>query len=557
MWRSSTVIFDARILAAAVLLLIGSSSLGETPSVSRLIDEEIFAALKAKNIAAAPRATDAELVRRMYLDVLGRIPTADETARYLDDSRGDKHHRLIDKLLGHEEMPVYWRTVFDEWLNGGILERDFGRDAFLAYLQQVIETNKPWNAIAREMLVPDLKDEQQRGAAYFLATRLRGGDKAAKIDRMASGIASVYFGVQLQCAKCHDHPFVDRWKQDHYYGLAAFLGRTEEARFKDWPVIRERAEGEVTFVTTEQEEKTAKLMFLDGRVFDEPQPPEDREKWYTKGSGGLPDVPFFSRRAILADYALNADSPLFKRAIVNRIWKQLMGRGLVEPVDQMHEANPATHPVLLDRLSGDFATRGFDLRRLMAGILHSDAYLRSSRWAGDGERPPNRQYATALMKPLSPDQLATSFGVATGHFNALRAKFEREKKNRKIDKITPAIARMLYSRERDVRDFAARFRTGGGVFEANAGQALFLSYNSLIQKRLRASGGNLVERLAKQNDNAAAASQGFLTVLSRPPSERELKRAAEFLSVDKAQRPERCSELIWALLCSSEFRFNH
>ena len=132
---------------------------------------------------AALRATDAELVRRIYLDVLGRIPTADETARYLDDSLRDKHHRLIDKLLAHEEIPVYWRTVFDEWLNGQVLERDFGRDAFLAYLQQAIKTNQPWTTIAREMLVPDLTDERQRGAAYFLATRLRGGDEAQRRSR--------------------------------------------------------------------------------------------------------------------------------------------------------------------------------------------------------------------------------------------------------------------------------------------------------------------------------------------------------------------------------------
>jgi hypothetical protein len=549
----------ASLLPAILLLLACSLSFGEAPVVSRIVDEEISKALKKKSIEAASQATDAELVRRIYLDVLGRIPTADETTRYLDDSQEDKHHRLIDELLAHEEMPAYWRTVVDEWLNGGLLERDFGRDGFLAYLEQAIKTNKRWNTIAREMLVADLSDEQQRSATYFLATRLRKGDKVEKIDRMASGVATVLFGVQLQCAKCHDHPFVDQWKQDHYYGLAAFLGRTQEARIGNTPVIKERAEGEVKFVTTEQEEKTAKLMFLDGRVFEEPKPPEDRDKWYTKGKNGLPDKPYFSRREVLADYALTADSPLFKRAIVNRMWKQLMGRGLVEPVDQMHEANPATHPELLNRLADDFAKNGFDLRRLTVGILHSDVYLRSTRWTGGEAIPSEQDYATAIMKPLTPDQLAVSIGIATGHYDTMVDKFEREKGKRKpkIDKVTAAIARGLYSRDRDLRDFAARFRTGGDGFEANAGQALFLTYSSLMQKRLQPSNGSLVQLLTKKTNHVAAVRAAFVAVLSRLPTDAEIERSTEFLAGDKATQNKRCSELVWALLCSSEFRFNH
>jgi hypothetical protein len=524
---------------------------------SGLIDTEIQAALSAKELTPAPRAGDSELLRRIYLDVLGRIPTSSEAAQYLADSSADKHHRLIDALLAHDEMPAYWRTVFDEWFNSAVGERDFGRDGFLVYLEEAIKTNKPWDRLAHEMLVPDLKDEKQRPAAYFLAIRVRGGDNDAKVDALTSGVASVFFGVQLQCAKCHDHPFVDQWKQDHYYGLAAFLGRTQEARIENTPIVKERAEGEVKFVTTAQEEKTARLMFLDSRILDEPPPPADRGQWYSKANGGLPDAPYFSRRATLAEYALKADSPFFKRAIVNRMWKQLIGRGLVEPVDQMHVANPASHPVLLDHLADDFATNGFDLRRLMAEILHSEAYFRSSRWTSTAERPRDSDYATAILKPLTPDQLAVSVGLATGHFEQSRAKFEREKKNRKIEEITPAISRAMYWRERDVQDFAARFRTGGESFEANAAQALFLSYNSLIEKQLQPSAGNLIDRLAKQADNDAAVSEAFLTILSRAPRDDERSRAVEFLTSGDSSRPAKCRDLVWALICSSEFRFNH
>lgn len=298
-------------------------------------------------------------------------------------------------------------------------------------------------------------------------------------------------------------------------------------------------------------------MFLDSRVFEEPKPPEDREKWYTKISKDLPETPYFSRREVLADYALTKDSHFFKRAIVNRMWKHLMGRGLVEPVDQMHEANPASHPILLDRLAEDFAANGFDLKRLMAGILHSEAYLRSSRWTSGGERPSESDYATAILKPLSPAQLATSIGIATGHFDSMRAKYERDKQKRKIENITPALLRNLYARERNVQELAARFRTGGEGFEANASQALFLSYNGLLQKQLEPSQGHLVERLSKQTDDAQTVRDAFLTVLSRTPNAEEQNRLMDFLSQNDLPRSVKCRELVWALLCSSEFRFNH
>lgn len=551
--RSGRFVISFLVLASVVLC---RPSLAADP-VSQVIDKQITAALDAQHLEQAPQADDTELLRRIYLDVLGRIPTVEEANRYLNDGGNDKHHRLIDELLVHEEMPVYWRTVLDDWFNDGVLERDFGRDGFLDYLEDALRSNRPWDQIAREMLAPGLSDERQRGAAYFLAVRLRSGDNTEKLDNMTSGVASVFFGVQLQCAKCHDHPFVDQWKQDHYYGLAAFLARTQEARLDNTPLIKERAEGEVSFKTPEREEKTARLMFLDGHVFEEPAPPEERQAWYTKAKGGLPEEPYFSRRKALAEYALTADNPLFKQAIVNRIWKQFMGRGLVEPVDQMHAANPASHPELLGRLGDDFASHGFDLRRLMSGILHSDAYLRSSRWTGEGDRPADATYAVAVMKPLSPDQLAVSVSIATGHFDLLGEKFEREKQKRNIESVTPAIARALYSRERDVQQFADRFRTGGDAFEANAGQALFLAYNPLMQKQLQSTGGNLVERLIKQTDDAEAVREAILAVFSRRAEPEELRRAVEFLATGDVPRPERCQELVWALVCSGEFRFNH
>jgi hypothetical protein len=553
--------WNASLAAAAWLLTAQATTMAaetvwQSP-VSQIIDEEIGAALRAKQIAPATAADDVELLRRVYLDVLGRVPTRDEALAYLNDSASDRPHRLIEQLLKHEEMPAYWSLVLDDWLNSSALEREFGRDGFLEYLREALAANKPWNQLARELLAADPKNENERAAAYFLAVRLRSGDNAEKLDSLTSAVATGLFGVQLQCAKCHDHPFVDDLRQDHYYGLAAFLGRTQEARLKDMPIVKERADGEVSFITTAQEQKTARLMFLDGQVLEEPPPPEDRNAWYSKGEGGLPDAPYFSRRQALADHALSAESPYFKRAIVNRLWKQLIGRGLVEPVDQMHAANAPTHPQLLARLADDFATQGFDLRRLVSGILHSQTYLRSSRWSESEPRPLDAEYAVGLLRPLTPEQMAVSVGIATGHYDQAHAKLQRDKQNRKIETVTPANYRVFYHRQREVQEFAARFRNQSETFEASTTQALFLSYNPLATQQLEPSQGNLVQRLAQQADMAQTVQEAYVCVLSRRPSDEEVTRVVEFLEVQQSSKQDLCRELVWALLYSAEFRFNH
>jgi hypothetical protein len=542
-----------------LLALLSSSALSAADrpaiqSISASVDREIGAVLKARDLSPAPRATDVELVRRLYLDLLGRIPTPAEVAAFQELPGSDRSHALIDQLLAHEEFPVYWSGVIDDWLNGGAFERDFGRDGFLQFLQTALMEKRPWNELARQLLAPDVKREAERGAAYFLALRLRG-DGGERLDNMTTAVATGLFGLQLQCAKCHDHPFVDEIKQDHYYGLAAFLGRTQEARFKDFPLVKERAEGEVSFTTKLKEEKSARLLFLDNHEFTEPERPADKNAWYAKGENGLPDVPYFSRRQALAEYALTADSEFFKRALVNRIWKQFLGRGLVEPVDQMHAANPATHPAVLDLLAEDFAASGFDIRRLMAVVLHSEAYLRSSRWTATSDLPRPGLYAVGLLKPLTPEQLTLSLSQASGQLDQLRTKLSREQKDQPLP--VAVAARVRFSKEREWQDFAQRFRNQGEGFEATAAQALFLSYHQLAAKPLQPGQGNLVERLVKQQDNATAVREAYRHILCREPSDPELQAGTEFLQDSSTKREVLARDWAWALLCSSEFRFNH
>ena len=279
----------------------------EIASVSRKIDAEISQRLAKEKIQPAGRADHARLVRRLYLDVLGRIPTATEAAAYRADPSPEKHHRLIDQLVAHPEMPVYWRKVIDGWLNGPLdrQSRSFGHDDFLKWMEQSIEKDKSWNRIAKELVLPDDADPNQRGAAHFLASRLQG-EKVAQLDSIATSVASGLFGVQLQCAKCHDHPFVDEWKQDHYYGLAAFFNRLETKNANGKSTLIEKDVGEVKFTTRKKGDKIAVAMFLDSVVLD---------KAAAKSEKGP------SRRVLLVEHALKPESPYFKRAFVNRMWK--------------------------------------------------------------------------------------------------------------------------------------------------------------------------------------------------------------------------------------------
>jgi hypothetical protein len=505
---------------------------GDARDLSTKIDVHVGAALAKDRLTSAGRAEQYELLRRVYLDVLGRIPTPEETEAYVKDPDPEKHHRLIDALLAHPEMPVYWRGVFHHWLNGTLEEKRAGADEFLAFLEKRLADNARWDKIATELLDPSDADATGAAAAYYLASRL-SGDRAEQLDAMTTSVSSIFFGVQMQCAKCHDHPTVAAWKQANYYGLAAFLGRTYPAKGKfNLPGLTERAEGEIKFSGRGKGEQTAQLLFLDGKVID------------AKGS----------RRKALIDAGINATNPYFRRAMANRMWKQLMGVGLVEPVDQIHSANPASHPVLLDDLADDFAKNGFDLRRLMAAILHSEAYLRSSRWAGPGPRPAPQTYAVGALKPLSPPQLALALAQATGYADVLRAKYERDRAKLKVDAVTLAVVRKQFEREREYAALLLRFKQDSEPFQANAAHALYLTYNPLVRAMLAPNG--LVGKLTKLKD-ADVARVAYLAALSRPPTTEEAAEIAAHLATPGVSREELCRDVVWALVAGAEFRFNH
>jgi hypothetical protein len=489
------------------------------PKVSAAIERILLAKLHEQNLQPAPPADDAEFHRRVVLDLAGRIPTRAETEAFLTDTSADRRAKLIDGLLAGKEMPIWWSGVLSGWL----MPKEGRRNPqFMGYLRNGLAKNRPWDQMVREMLIARPAGSADQGATAFLGAR----QAALKDNSIAKDLGRAFFGVNLRCAQCHDHPHIQEWTRERFFGLSAFFARTfvvpPAPQNPQALTFGEKPTGELEYPGPDGKKKVVPMMFLDGKVVAEP-------------SG--------SRREALARVALDAKSPYFKRAMANRVWRQLMGRGLVEPIDMMHEGNPASHPELLDLLADDFAEHGFDLRRLIAVIMHSDAYARSSRWPGKDGLPKKSLYAVALLKPLDADQLALSLPLATGYYD---------------DQIEGKAKRPL-SQVRSLapwQQLVTEFEPPEDGFEPTAAQALFLLNSDYVQTNLLAK-SKLVQSLALADDEALARRL-YLSILSRLPAAEETARVSRYLSERGPKaRAEACRELAWALLSGAEFRFNH
>lgn len=373
-------------------------------------------------------------------------------------------------------------------------------------------------------------------------------------DRLANDVSSLFFGVNISCAQCHDHPLVDDWKQGHFYGFKSFFNRT----YDHGEFVGERDYGLVSYQTPKGESRQAELMFLSGRKVDEPATKEPDGKAKKAEQDALkkladkkqrPPTPKFSRRAALVETALNSEErPRFARAIVNRVWYRLLGRGLVMPVDQMHSANPPSHPELLEWLARDTAEHQFEFRRLMRGIVLSKTYSRSSRWT-TGDRPAPEAFAVANVRPLTPLQYGASLQIATADpemWQKLKSPEEAATKARGLSQTG--------------RSWAPLFAAPSDDFQVNVTEALLLANDPRVEKDLLSDVserlvGRVIATAAK--DPAVAAETAFTTVLNRKPDAAERDTVVGYLNERRDRTPQAVRQIVWSLLTGSELRFNY
>jgi hypothetical protein len=375
------------------------------------INHYVSAHLTKNGVTPIAPADEATLLRRTTLDLAGRIPYAAERDWFFSLPEADRRRLLVERLMQSPDFNFHHRN----WLDETLLPNQPYQDEFRNYLLTAVQGRRSWDTIFRELMKASIADAPEKGAAQFLKSRVR------ELDDLTNDTAILFFGVNISCAKCHDHPLVTDWKQDHFYGMQAFFQRTYQTRKVS--ALAERPFGEVKFTTTSGEEKKAAFMFLTGdQVADRtPEFPAEERKSLEERIRKLEQedaeaeilIPEFRPRDELVEIALrDSKDRFFARNIVNRVWARLLGTGLVDPLDQMHSGNPPSHPELLQWLANDLVSHGYDLQRLIQGIALSEVYARSSEWAQPSEQPAASLFAVAKTRPLTPRQLAASLHVA-------------------------------------------------------------------------------------------------------------------------------------------------
>jgi hypothetical protein len=525
-------------LAGLVLLAAGPAR-GATPALldekalAARIDHHISAGLAAAQVEPAPRADDAEFVRRAYLDLAGRIPGVAEVRAFLDDKGPDKRERLIGRLL---EGPRYvthfthvWRALLLPEANTNFQVR-FQVPGFEAWLRKQVQKNVGYDALVRDILTMPLG--QQGGRRGFPA-----GDgetpvafyaaKEVKPENLAAATARLFLGFRLECAQCHNHPFAS-WKKEQFWGFAAFFAgvqRQGNAEFS-FPSGENAERHELTIPGTE---RVVQATFPDGKA----------PKWKSRQSG----------RAALAEWVTTADNPYFARAAVNRLWAYFFGTGLVDPVDEMVGAeHAASHPELLDELARQFAAHHFDVKYLARAVMASQAYQRSSARTHPSQDDP-RRFARVPLRGLSPEQLFDSIAEATGY---------RETNNQPQNVFNDRSARTQF-----LTLFANQAEKSTEVTTS------ILQALALMNGQVTSAATDLERSItlaavtdAPFMDTAERVETLFLATLSRRPTSKELTRLVSYVDGSAARSGQKSYEkaladVFWALLNSGEFMLNH
>jgi hypothetical protein len=511
------------IVAAAPTLFAGEQAGDPSAADAQMrkrVDALLAAAWKEASIKPAPRATDAEFLRRAYLDLTGRIPRVSEARSFLDDRSADKRERLIATLLaspGHaSHLADVWRQIF---LAETAAADDAGSsDGFESWLRNSFAENRSYAEMARELLVATGLPTEPGPALFYTALEL-------KPEKIAASTSRAFLGIQIQCAECHNHPF-DKWTKRDFWGYAAFFARVSQdgGRAMRAAGVRDRERGEVMLPNSRE---VVPARYLLGKAAD--------------------DKSGRTRRMLLAEWITSRSNPYFARAAVNRVWAQLFGRGIVDPPDDLRDDQPPRLAELLDELSAYFVGTNYDVRRLFHVLATTDAYQLASEEASS-QRPPEL-FAAMQLKVLTAEQLYTCLSVATC---------------RPYDKILANVPssgarRAMTNRTTFVNSFRAP-TTGATEYLAGIPQALKLLNGRLVDDATDLERSDILAALdAPFLTDRDRVETLFLATLSRPPSPEIGRRFETYVAAHPEVEAKRraLGNILWALLNSAEFAVNH
>jgi hypothetical protein len=503
----------------------------DVAALAAKIDEHVAKRWRDVGVQPAAAADDGEFVRRVYLDLIGRIPHVAEAREFLADKSPGKRQALVRRLLDSPSYVAHWTNV---WRNVYLpeVETDFQfrffAPSFDNWLRKQLLEDRTYSEWVSELLTSSL-NQQQMYNPYG-----QGGQpspmafyqiKENKPENVAASVARVFLGVRIECAQCHNHPFA-KWKREDFWSMAAFFKGTENPS-------RGGVEGFLqdlfTFpeIAIPETKKVVQARFIDG---SQPR---------FKGK--------ISFRQTLADWITSVNNPYFAKATVNRLWGQLFGRGLVDPVDDFDENNnPPSHPELLNDLADEFAKHEYDLKFVISAMTASRTYQLSSRQSHKSQAEP-RLFARAAVRGLTGEQLYDSVATATGYRDP-------------NGQLSPFVIGGNSPRS----EFLEKFKAGAespGDRQTSIVQALTLMNGQLTNE---ATSLNRSETLAAVVDfplfsTAERIEAIYLAALTRKPSAKELDRFVKYVDAGGPRKNSRdaLADVFWALLNSSEFIVNH
>jgi hypothetical protein len=500
------------------------------PAENNYIDRFVFGKLKMLSIQPSGLCTDQEFIRRAYLDVCGILPTPDEVGKFLTNKAKDKRAKLVDALLERPEYADFWTLKWSDVLRSNRKTIQVkGIHVYQRWLRSHIDKNTSFAKVVKELLTANGSTYTNAPANYYRISR--------DPQNLAETTAQLFFGIRMQCAKCHNHPF-ERWTQDDYYSMAAFFARVRQKRDDSQPGPNPAiAGGEIIYSDRAGEVVQPRT----GRVM----PP----KFMGGSVAKVPDGK--DRREVLADWITSPKNPFFAKSVVNRIWFHLNGKGIVDPVDDFRDSNPSANDALLDALAQDFIKSNFDVKHLIRIIVNSRTYQLSAE-TNDYNKDDNKYFSHAVTTRYSAEVL----------LDAICKVYDLPEKFQGLPLGTRAVQLpdgevnhpFLKTFGQPGRELACECEREG---DSNLGQALQLINGPTINEKSRNPNNRLGKLLARKLTDKEILTDLYLTALARGPNQDEVDAVMDHLADKKDDRRKAWEDVFWAVINAKEFLFRH
>ncbi|MCF6287367.1 MAG: DUF1549 and DUF1553 domain-containing protein, partial [Candidatus Hydrogenedentes bacterium] len=510
------------VVSKAIIIPQGHTVSWPDVSERNYVDTHVFNKLKKLRIPPAELCDDNTFVRRAFVDVLGSIPTPEETQTFLADNDPEKRAKLIDTLLIRPEFSDLWAMKWAEALRvaeiPNVLDRK-GMHRYNDWLRQAISNNTPMDQLVRELLGATGGNFTNPAVNYYVVER----------DPLfiSENVAQVFLGIQLKCAQCHNHPF-ERWTMDDYYSFAAFFAQVGRKTSSDprESVIFNRGAGEVKHGNTK---KNMAPKFL---------------------AGETPDVKGKDRRAVVAEWITSPENPWFAKNLANRVWAHFLGAGIIDPPDDVRVTNPPTNPQLLEEMGKKMIEYNYDLRKLVRDICTSYIYQMSTR-PRDFDNSDARNFSHAQVRRLTSEQLLDGIVKVTGN----DVKFKNLPKGARAMQVAGGNSGVYFLKVfgRPLRQTVSTTERRG---EPNLAQSLHLINGNTIDNAIKGKGGLLDSLLAAETPHDQIIDRLYLAAISRAPLAEEKTALNAYVAAAENKR-EALEDVFWSVLNSKEFIFNH